>query len=99
MKKIYLADNPVDAHLIKGLLTAKGFPAWVSGDDVAVNDSLVWVANDVPDDIAQEIIAVFFAAKQPQAASNAAWRCAACGESLDGQFMVCWQCGTERSGL
>lgn len=26
----------------------------------------------------------------------AAWRCAACGETLEGQFGACWKCGRER---
>lgn len=27
-----------------------------------------------------------------------AWRCAGCGEVLEGQFESCWQCGREKSG-
>lgn len=26
-----------------------------------------------------------------------AWRCAGCGEVLEGQFESCWQCGREKS--
>lgn len=30
-------------------------------------------------------------------ADNAdSWRCPSCGESLEGQFGACWQCGRER---
>ena len=27
-----------------------------------------------------------------------AWRCAGCGEVLEGQFESCWQCGREKAG-
>jgi hypothetical protein len=30
------------------------------------------------------------------AARLANWRCASCGESLEPQFTVCWQCGSNR---
>jgi hypothetical protein len=32
-----------------------------------------------------------------QAEPRTSWQCA-CGELLEGQFEVCWQCGRERTG-
>ena len=32
----------------------------------------------------------------PTPSSAPAWRCSACGENLEAQFDVCWQCGARR---
>lgn len=35
-------------------------------------------------------------AQPSSAADRALWRCAACGEMIEGQFALCWNCGAER---
>lgn len=57
MKLVYTADDPIQAHVIKNFLQARGIPAVVAGDELfwvrgpgasMSNDSLpqVWVTND-----------------------------------------------------
>jgi hypothetical protein len=29
---------------------------------------------------------------------SAAWRCSGCGESIEGQFALCWNCGAAHAG-
>ncbi len=35
MRKIYIAETPVESHLIKGLFESKGISVIVSGEDIA----------------------------------------------------------------
>jgi membrane protease subunit (stomatin/prohibitin family) len=35
---------------------------------------------------------------QPQSADASAWTCAACSESNDANFELCWSCGSASSG-
>ena len=37
------------------------------------------------------------AAAQAEAEPGEPWQCSHCGETVDGQFAACWQCGTEAS--
>jgi hypothetical protein len=34
----------------------------------------------------------------PLHAVKKSWACAGCGESIEGQFSECWNCGRDRSG-
>lgn len=31
--------------------------------------------------------------------ASAEWKCAECGESVPADFDICWNCGTDRSGV
>lgn len=52
----------------------------------------IWVQNETDYDIAEKIIhnALSVASQQDP------WRCQ-CGELIEGQFDVCWSCGSERA--
>ncbi len=51
----------------------------------------VWVNDESDFNSAEQLIKI---ALSP-AEQNEAWQCR-CGESIEGQFEVCWSCGNER---
>jgi hypothetical protein len=36
-------------------------------------------------------------AEAAEHSQDAPWKCAGCGEELEGQFTACWKCGEERN--
>jgi hypothetical protein len=56
----------------------------------------LWLVDERDEMMARKLIDV--AAHGPGAGAPS-WRCAQCGETLEAQFTVCWQCGTARNPL
>ena len=114
LKKIYEADGPGDAHVLRGLLEVEGIDSVIRGDDMVPlqGGSLsyvemttsVWVLDDDPDRYARAVeIADEYAARRrvPAAVeeeSAGGWRCRSCGEIIEEQFTACWSCGADRGG-
>jgi hypothetical protein len=107
--KLYVADGPADAHLLRGLLEAEGLTAFVRDDGMVPLQAVgffkmetrpsVWVLSD---DDAQHERAVAIAdgyasgKGRPAAAVGEPWRCRACGETVEEQFTACWSCEVPR---
>ena len=112
LKKIYEADGPGDAHVLRGLLEVEGIDSVIRGDDMVPlqGGSLshvdmvtsVWVLDDAAGGYARAVeIAEEYAAKKrvPAEAEGAGgWRCRSCGETIEEQFTACWSCGAARGG-
>lgn len=110
LKKIYEADGPGDAHVLRGLLEVEGIDAVIRGDDMVPlqGGSLsfvemrtsVWVLDDDGGRYARAVeIADDYAARSQapaESASEAVWRCRSCGETVEEQFTACWSCGADR---
>ncbi len=100
MKEVFATRDPVEAHLVRGLLENAGIKAVVENDQLAtglgefVQELVpsVCVLDDGQEGQALEIIADWRRA-EPEAAP---WECPKCGEQIDGRFTACWECGTER---
>ena len=109
MRRIYVATNPADAHLLKGALEAEGIPAVVQGDflwnlrgevPVAPETSpSVWIEDESDYDRAREIVDALLMETGASEEAGPDWRCDACGETNEAQFTECWQCGKDRVGL
>jgi rubrerythrin len=56
----------------------------------------IWLVDDRDERLAHTLLD---RAKNGPDASARSWTCQQCGESLEAQFMVCWQCGTSRDPL
>lgn len=101
MLKLYTADNPIEAHLLRGFLEAHGIEALVQGDHLfggrgeipLTFDTLptVWAVRPSEHARAQSLLAEW--QERPRLAD---WACRACGEHIDGEFESCWQCGAMR---
>ena len=97
MIKIYSAPVGADVHNLANVLEGHGIPCQIRGEERrTVIGELpphecwpeLWV-DEARAAEAREIIAGDVVA-QP------AWTCPLCGEKLEGQFDVCWRCGTDR---
>jgi hypothetical protein len=90
----YESDNPLEAHTVRGLLEAQGFAATVTGNDMAMATSRVWVEETAPHSVVQATIAAFL--RNPKATPHEAegWECPHCAERLEAQFAECWRCGS-----
>jgi hypothetical protein len=106
MKKVHVAANPLDAHLVKGVLENENIEAFIRGEflwnargEIPVTEETapsVWIVEDSDYDRALEIIRdlSFHSEASSQDAPN--WRCEVCGETNEHIFAECWQCGKER---
>jgi rubrerythrin len=56
----------------------------------------LWLMDERDEALARRLIE---AARSGPAAGARSWRCNQCGETLEAQFTVCWQCGTARDPL
>ncbi|CAH2799184.1 MAG: FIG00454478: hypothetical protein [uncultured Paraburkholderia sp.] len=56
----------------------------------------LWLVDERDETIARRLIE---AASRGPGTDTPAWTCGQCGETLEAQFTVCWQCGTARNPL
>jgi hypothetical protein len=105
MLKVFVAQNPTEAHLVLGLLTCEGIDAELRGEALfttlngggAAQGLLPSVWAQRPDQYraAAAVVARYQATEAP--ADEPSWRCPSCAEAHGAQFTDCWQCGTARS--
>lgn len=93
----------MEAHLIRGFLVSHGIDAQVRGEyltsgwgELPVDVCSVWVMDDLQFEAANELLAAFLKGSLARKFSGESWRCAHCGEKLEGQFTQCWNCGAAR---
>jgi hypothetical protein len=107
MKQVYMAESPIEAHMVVDLLRAQGIEAVVQGEElfgirgaVPISYPTVWVLDE--DDYERgRALALAYDRGQYQAQGlgeqvQEAWTCPQCGERIEGQFDQCWNCGTDR---
>ena len=100
MKKLYQARDRLEAQLLKDFLASHHISSVVQGDYLsgaagelpALMFPVIWVLDERDVSRGRELIAAFNRRK-PEGAS---WRCTDCGESNEGQFDLCWHCGSGR---
>lgn len=108
MKRIYMAMNPTDAHLLKGALESEGIEAvvqgeflWIARGEVPITTDTapsVWVIDEADYERATEIANEFQSSEEMGGPENKVWKCGNCNETNEGQFTECWHCGTSRIG-
>jgi hypothetical protein len=100
MERIYSNPDAAMAHLVQHALEREGIEAVVRGDRLgpSVGEvpwthawAEVWIADPAQRDAA---MAVVKDATTPQMTTD--WTCPTCGETVEGSFGSCWQCGTLR---
>ena len=104
LKRIYVAANAVEAHMLKDLLAQEEIDAVVRGDDFVPLQGgglfrmetrpSVWVLDDGRLPRARELAAEFGSGSAADRAPGT-WRCR-CGETVEAQFSECWNCGRAR---
>jgi transglutaminase-like putative cysteine protease len=105
MKQVYIADDPTEAHLVKGILEQYGISCEIRGESLWIargqlpltSETLptIWIIDDNKYEEATELTERF---QNGTLAANAGanWKCHECGEEVEGQFTECWQCGANR---
>ena len=105
MKQVYMAENPIEAHMVVDLLQAQGIEAVVQGEEifgirgaVPISYPTVCVLDDGDYDRARALALEYDREQYTpgEEDSRPPWTCAQCGEQIEGHFDQCWQCGAER---
>ena len=101
MTRVYSTPDPSVAHLVQNALEEHGIDAVVRGErrgalagELAWTDTWaeVWVGDAAR--AAEALALVADATAAPEAGPG--WRCAVCGEDVEGAFEACWNCGADR---
>lgn len=101
MKKIYSAADTILVGHLHNVLENEGIDCWIKNQILsgAIGElpptecwPEVWLRNDEDYDRAMKIISPIIT---PPETDQSPWQCH-CGEMLEGQFNVCWQCGEQR---
>ncbi|MBW7990228.1 MAG: hypothetical protein FVQ84_09470 [Planctomycetes bacterium] len=105
MKQVYIADDPTEAHLVKGILEQYGISCEIRGEALwgargqlpLTSETLptIWIIDDSRFEEAAEL-AERFKNGTLTSGSGTDWKCPECGEEVEGQFTECWQCGANR---
>ncbi len=96
--KLYSGREAIDAHHIRAVLDAEGIDAVVMGDHLRLawaqipptlnTQPAVWVKKE---DVIRALNVL--RGHHSEATELPAWDCSECGETIEGQFYACWQCG------
>jgi hypothetical protein len=95
-KKVYIADNPTDAHFVKGLLDAQEIVAEIREEGMIGDYPSLWVSSGLDFELAQQVISAISCQQATVATAGEPWSCLRCGESVEPQFTDCWRCGTRQ---
>ena len=102
MRKVYTSDNSAIIGHARQVLENHAIACVVRNDfllggagELPVNETWpeLWVIDDRDFDRARTLVDEIVAAAQE---CGPAWRCASCGEQVEGQFTDCWSCGASR---
>jgi hypothetical protein len=100
MKRVYSDESLANVGHVKTLLEQQGIGCFLKNEQLsgALGElpfleclPEVWVYSDAESDQAEAIIQDLMAAPLDKAES---WRCRNCGETNEGQYAACWNCGT-----
>ena len=99
MKKLTSADTLVTIYHYRNVLESEGIPSQIRNEHLSPIAGEVpfietwpelWVVNDLDYDRAKQLIDAAISDESPKRA----WKCRKCGESNEGQFAACWNCGS-----
>lgn len=102
--EVYLAADDSEAYFVKNLLEDAGIKAQVVNDMLVLPPGetmspRVWVSH-ADEARAREIILKWEDERDEQHTEpeKAPWKCPACGEDVEADFEVCWNCERPRDG-
>jgi hypothetical protein len=103
MQRLYLARDRIEAQFLRDFLDRHLIETVVLGDYLAGAAGQlpadifpeVWVLDDDDLERARELLPRFI--NQSKADPGVTpWTCEACGEAVEGDFALCWNCGRPR---
>ena len=101
--RLYEGRNEMDAHHVRAILETQGIAATVMGESLLETvpqpptlnmQPTVWVHDK---DVERALAIV--GEVRAEASPPPDWACPGCGESVEGQFSVCWNCGTPQTNV
>lgn len=100
MKLLYTSSNALVVNHLRNLLQSEGFDCHLKNEFLysaagEIPPTAIWPelwVSEADFDRAQRVMNEALADKS----GLPHWRCAKCGELVEGQFDLCWQCGTPR---
>src|SRR5262245_43127465 len=104
MKRIYVAENPTEAHLLKGVLESRGISVEIRGEalfgirgEIPFTEGLpeLWVVDDQQTSEALQVLRAR-SVETGDVTHGESWRCSTCGETVESQFTACWRCNADR---
>ena len=103
MQRFYQAQDELEAQLLIDFLATSHIRATIlgryqsgaAGELSAVTYPWVWLVEARDQARATELLQDF-KHQQSGASGGSPWRCPACGNQVDGEFDLCWQCGAGR---
>ncbi|HME60799.1 MAG TPA: DUF2007 domain-containing protein [Candidatus Binatia bacterium] len=103
MKRLHSAKDPLMIGHLKNVLDTFGIRCVARSDLISAAGELppvecwpeLWVLDDDKFGRARSILRKTLA---PLQSVKKSWHCAGCGETIEGQFSECWNCGRDRSG-
>jgi hypothetical protein len=102
--EVYSAANVTEAHFLRDLLTEQGIEAQVVGESLPSlppgqeSAPRLWVHRR-DEQRAQAMLEEYERRQQaphPDAEPRNAWKCPTCGELVEADFELCWNCQTPR---
>lgn len=97
MKTVYSASNISLVSIFQHILEGQGINCWIKNEYLIAGIGEIppiecWPQLCVDDDDFSNAKRIVDEALSVQEMS--AWKCASCGEEIEGQFSECWKCGT-----
>ncbi len=104
MLPFYQAQDRIEAQLLGDFLDRHLVDTVILGDYLsgAIGElpadisPTVWILHREDLDRARELLARFLAQSAPDDTATP-WTCTACGERVDGDFNLCWNCNSIRA--
>ncbi len=105
MQPLYQARDRIEAQLLRDFLDRHSIETLVFGDYLsgAVGElpadiyPTLWLINDADLERARALL-MRFQSETGSRHAAAPWACPVCGEEVQGDFDLCWNCGQGRPG-
>jgi NADPH-dependent glutamate synthase beta subunit-like oxidoreductase len=103
MKRVFASQDRAAIAIVRELLANEGI------ETIVQNENMSAICGEIPfflampevcvlrdEDLAeaQAIVERFESGEARDQAGKKPWRCPRCGETIEGQFTICWKCGT-----
>ncbi|MDA9951628.1 DUF2007 domain-containing protein [Oligoflexaceae bacterium] len=101
MKRVYEAENQIDAHIMKDALRRESIPVEIRGEALAgalgelpkfkINPTL-WVPDEFESRALELVSNIQEGTQTPEFENFKDWLCPKCSESNEAPFAECWNC-------
>ena len=108
MQKVFTDPSVIPCDFLKGLLESSGIPAMIKNErgsasagvgcplPFSTTVAFAWPEVWVPDEHYEEAATIVAAMTAEAATAGGPWTCRQCGEEVDAELSVCWNCETPK---